>query len=99
MHDDQQPARLLHETARIREAYDRDGELSAAMELRRRFPGNTDNATAREQARGSAAWLPPPYRRIQKGKTDARAGWLGPGDVAGRTDVLAVSAGTGDQPG
>ena len=37
--------------AAIREVYEREGELSAAIELRRRFPGIQDNAKAREQAR------------------------------------------------
>ena len=32
----------------IREAYETGGELSAALELTRRFPGIIDNATARE---------------------------------------------------
>ena len=57
----------------IREAYERDGELSAAMELRRRFPGIQDNAKAREQARAIAGWQPllaraVPVRRPRKGK-------------------------------
>jgi hypothetical protein len=59
------------DAAAIREVYERDGELSAAIELRRRFPGITDNAKAREQARAIAGWqpLPPrPARRPRKGK-------------------------------
>ena len=40
------------DAAAIREAYETGGELSAAVELRRRFPGITDNTKAREQARG-----------------------------------------------
>ncbi len=57
----------------IREVYERDGELSAAIELRRRFPGIQDNVKAREQARAIAGWkpLPPrpvPVRRTRKGK-------------------------------
>ena len=36
------------DAAAIREAYETGGELSAAIELRRRFPGITDNAKARE---------------------------------------------------
>jgi hypothetical protein len=44
------------DAAAIREVYERDGELSAAIELRRRFPGITDNAKAREQARAIARW-------------------------------------------
>src|SRR3954454_23099779 len=42
------------DAAAIREAYETGGELSAAIELRRRFPGITDNAKAREQARAIA---------------------------------------------
>ena len=38
------------ETA-ARTAFDRGGELSAAVELRRLFPSVTDNAQARECAR------------------------------------------------
>jgi hypothetical protein len=61
------------DAAAIREVYERDGELSAAIELRRRFPGIEDNAKAREQARAIACWkpLPPrpaPIRRLRKGK-------------------------------
>jgi hypothetical protein len=63
----------------IREVYERDGELSAAVELRRRFPGITDNAKAREQARAIAGWQPLPSRperaprRSRKAKADAPA--------------------------
>jgi hypothetical protein len=46
------------DAAAIREVFERDGELSAAIELRRRFPGITDNAKARECAR-SIAWRSP----------------------------------------
>jgi len=35
----------------IRTAYEQEGELSAANEVRRLFPGITDNAEARECAR------------------------------------------------
>jgi hypothetical protein len=63
------------DAAAIREVYERDGELSAAIELRRRFPGIIDNATAREQARRIAAWTPLPDRpaRRRKDKADAKA--------------------------
>jgi hypothetical protein len=37
--------------ASIRTAYEQEGELSAAIELRRLFPGIADNAEARECAR------------------------------------------------
>ena len=39
------------EAAAIRTAYEQGGEFSAAIELRRLFPGITDNAKARECAR------------------------------------------------
>ena len=48
------------EAAAIREAYEREGELSAAVELRRLFPGITDNAHARTCARMIAGWMPLP---------------------------------------
>ncbi len=44
----------------IRDVFERDGELSAAIELRRRFPGITDNARARDCARTIAGWKPLP---------------------------------------
>jgi hypothetical protein len=47
------------DAAAIRAAFDQAGELSAAVELRRRFPGITDNARAREWARTIAGWKPP----------------------------------------
>jgi len=43
----------------IRAAFFEEGELSAAIELRRRFPGITDNAQARTCARTIAGWKPP----------------------------------------
>jgi hypothetical protein len=42
----------------IRSAYEQGGELSAAIELRRLFPGVTDNAKARQCARTIAGWKP-----------------------------------------
>ena len=44
----------------IRTAYEQEGELSAAIEVRRLFPGITDNAKARECARTIAGWKPLP---------------------------------------
>ncbi len=44
----------------IRTAFDQGGELSAAVELRRLFPGITDNAHARARARTIAGWKPLP---------------------------------------
>ena len=44
----------------IRTDYEQEGELLAAIELRRLFPGVTDNAKARECARTIAGWQTPP---------------------------------------
>jgi hypothetical protein len=56
------------EAAAIRTAYEQDGELSAAIELRRLFPGITDNARARECARTIAGWsrLPLPAPKVTR---------------------------------
>jgi hypothetical protein len=48
------------EATAIRTAYEQGGEFSAAIELRRLFPGITDNAKARECARIIAGWTPLP---------------------------------------
>jgi hypothetical protein len=48
------------DAAAIRDVFDQEGELSAAIELRRRFPGVTDNAKARACARTIAGWTPLP---------------------------------------
>jgi hypothetical protein len=47
------------DAAAIRATYEQEGELSAAIELRRRFPGIADNAKARQCARTIAGWTPP----------------------------------------
>jgi len=44
----------------IRAIFSQEGELSAAIELRRRFPGITDNAKARAHVRTIAGWEPRP---------------------------------------
>jgi hypothetical protein len=46
------------EAAAIRAVYQQRGEFAAAVELRRLFPGITDNAQARECARTIAGWRP-----------------------------------------
>jgi hypothetical protein len=57
--------------AAIRVVYQQRGELSAATELRRRFPGISDNVQARECARTIAGWKPlrlpkpPRVRRVR----------------------------------
>jgi len=47
------------DAAAIRTVFEQEGELSAAIELRRRFPGITDNAKARVHAQIIAGWKPP----------------------------------------
>jgi hypothetical protein len=44
----------------IRAIFHQEGELSAAIELRRRFPGITDNARARAHVRTISGWKPLP---------------------------------------
>jgi hypothetical protein len=58
------------DAAAIRAAFDRGGELSAAVELRRLFPGITSTTQARERARTIAGWkpLPVPLRRVRPNK-------------------------------
>jgi hypothetical protein len=48
------------EAAVIRMAFVQQGELSAAIEVRRLFPGITDNVKARACARTIAGWTPAP---------------------------------------
>jgi hypothetical protein len=54
------------EAAAIRTPFDRGGELSAVVELRRLSPSITEMAEARECARTIAGWtpLPVPLRRV-----------------------------------
>jgi hypothetical protein len=49
----------------IRAVYEQRGEFAAAVELRRLFPGITDNAQARECARTIAGWKPLPLRTVK----------------------------------
>jgi hypothetical protein len=55
------------DAAAIREIFERDGELSAAIELRRQFPGIQDNALARVHARAIAGWRPVPPEPTKSG--------------------------------
>jgi hypothetical protein len=48
------------DAAAVRAVFNQEGELSAAIELRRRFPGVTDDAKARAYARTIAGWMPRP---------------------------------------
>jgi hypothetical protein len=54
------------EEAAIRAVYEQRGEFAAAIELRRRFPGITVNAQARECARTIAGWKPLPLRAVKR---------------------------------
>jgi hypothetical protein len=54
------------DAAAIRAAFEQSGELSAAIELRRRFPGITDNAQVQLQcARTIAGWKPLPLQPVK----------------------------------
>jgi hypothetical protein len=62
------PAMLVvteEDEAAIRAVYEQRGEFAAAIELRQRFPGVTDNAQARECARTIAGWKPLPLRPVK----------------------------------
>jgi len=52
----------------IRAAFYEQGEFSAAIEVRRRFPGITDNVEARRCAQTIAGWkpLPAPPRPVTR---------------------------------
>ena len=50
------------EAAVIRAIFHEEGELTAAIQLRRMFPGVTDNVQARLHARTIAGWKPAPSR-------------------------------------
>jgi hypothetical protein len=52
--------------AAIRAVYEQRGEFAAAVELRRRFPGITDNAQARQCARTIAGWKPLRMRAVKR---------------------------------
>jgi hypothetical protein len=54
------------DAAAIRAAFEQRGEFAAAVELRQRFPGITDNAQARECARTIAGWKPLPLRSVKR---------------------------------
>lgn len=48
------------EATAIQTAFEQKGELSAALEVRRLFPGVPDNVKARECARMIVGWTPLP---------------------------------------
>jgi hypothetical protein len=71
------------EAAEIRVVYQQRGELSAAVELRRRFPGITDNAQAREWPGPSPAGS---RRRCSGCLSLSRRGYVGCADVGSATE-------------
>jgi hypothetical protein len=62
------------EAAAIRAVFKQHGEFAAAIELRRLFPGVTDNEQARECARAIAGWKPLPVPRRSRTRRKIRAG-------------------------
>jgi hypothetical protein len=50
----------------IRRTYEESGEFAAAIELRRHFPGITDNEDARRCARTIAGWTASPPLPAEK---------------------------------
>jgi len=82
------------EAAAIRAIFEQRGELSAAVELRRRFPGIADNAQARECVRTIAGWRPPhPMKRPRLPRLAPAAGSAGPGPRLVGTAVRATKHG------
>ena len=63
------------DAAAIRAAYEQEGELSAAIEVRRLSPGITDNAKALECARTIAGWNPLPAAACQIPRLRLRRRW------------------------
>ena len=75
------------EAAAIRTVFEQEGEFSAAIELRRRFPGIADNEQAREQVRTDC-------------RLDAAARDPAFGDaIASHPDPLAAARFDGSAPG
>jgi hypothetical protein len=93
------------DAAAIRDIFAQDGELSAAIELRRRFPGIVDNAKGRDCVRAIAGWTPLPalpakvVRRRPRGKCEAQGcfpGFARGREVHARTHPAAESKDTAD---
>jgi len=53
----------------IRRVFEESGELAAAVELRRHFPGIADNEAARRCARAIAGWQPAPPQPPKSART------------------------------
>ena len=61
------------DAAAIRLAYEQGGELAAAVEMRRLFPGIGENDHARTCARTIAAWQPLPAEPVKPLSISRRA--------------------------
>jgi hypothetical protein len=61
------------DAAAIRAAYEQGGELAAAVELRRLFPGLANNENTRICARAIAGWQPLPVKPSTPGYPSASA--------------------------
>ena len=92
------------EAAAIRAVYEQRGEFAAAIELRRLFPGVTDNAQARECARTIAGWRPLrpvkrcPRRRGYGGSADTGRLLVTLGSFAGQPQQHIAMAGQARAP-
>jgi hypothetical protein len=64
------------DAAAIRAIFEQEGELSAAVELHRRFPGIIDKENARACARSIASWtpLPVPAPKVTRRRRNERPG-------------------------
>jgi hypothetical protein len=58
------------DAAAIRVIFEKEGELSAAIEVRRRFPGIPDNAKAQAHERTIAGWQPSAPASVMKLRPD-----------------------------
>jgi hypothetical protein len=61
------------DAAAIRAVFEEEGSLPDAIEVRRRFPGITDNAKALEHARTIAGWRPLPPLPSKSRKCSTRS--------------------------
>jgi integration host factor subunit beta len=71
------------EAAALRAVYEERGELSAAIELRRRFLGITDNVQARACVRSIVDWQPP-----QPGEQAAETAAVASGAVMTKAELV-----------
>nr|WP_294524648.1 hypothetical protein [uncultured Rhodopila sp.] len=60
------------DAAAIRVAFEQGGELSAAVELRRLFPGLANNENTRVCARSIASWTPLPVQSVKQRRVGRR---------------------------